>query len=437
MPAALGTEKPTAALPTKVPAAPAPSAETVPTLGDREEPTPQSPVVIAAVPTPDKPHHDSHNALSFAVSDPTSRSGSAPSTSANRQSTVVVEAAATPTSTAPPRTATSTGVESLASTYSAAAADALETRAFPVVSSNPLPPPNIVSGMVSNVLKSFGLNPFASDTPFAPVEPPALWALLAWVRRPNQQELVEQTPTISKTPAQSSQTVDSVASGITALSTPVSKVAADVTSSAPATMNVAAAAAAAAAVAAPAYVQVNAATPQTDRSAVSVAYTQAQLAGDTNILVIGWNNATSNITSVTDLAGNVYRVAVPTARGAGVSQAIYYANNTKAAVAGTNVVSVTFDRRTPYIDIRALEYSGLDPVNPFDVGASAAGSGTAADSGTVRTTAPGLVFGAGTTGGVLLDRGSELHHPHHHRPTPTSPETSLSPQPAPTAPPHR
>ena len=81
----------------------------------------------------------------------------------------------------------------------------------------------------------------------------------------------------------------------------------------------------------PAFVQVNAATPQTNQSSVAVTYTGAQTAGDTNILAIGWNNATSNITSVTDSAGNTYQLAVPTARGNGVSQAIYYATNIKAA----------------------------------------------------------------------------------------------------------
>ena len=68
-----------------------------------------------------------------------------------------------------------------------------------------------------------------------------------------------------------------------------------------------------------------AATPQTNQSSVPVTYTGAQTAGNTNILAIGWNNATSNITSVTDSAGNTYQLAVPTARGSGVSQAIYYA----------------------------------------------------------------------------------------------------------------
>jgi hypothetical protein len=141
--------------------------------------------------------------------------------------------------------------------------------------------------------------------------------------------------------------------------------------------------------------QVNAATPQTNQSAVSVTYTSAQVAGDTNILAIGWNNTTSTITSVIDSAGNTYQLAVPTASGSGISQAIYYAKNIKAAAAGTNTVTVTFSASTPFVDIRALEYSGLDPVNPFDVGTSASGNGTSANSGTVTTSAAReLIFGA-------------------------------------------
>ena len=171
----------------------------------------------------------------------------------------------------------------------------------------------------------------------------------------------------------------------------------------------AAPAAAAAAFATPTFVQVNAATPQTNQSTVAVTYTSAQVAGDTNILAIGWNNTTSNITSVTDSAGNMYQLAVPTARGTGISQAIYYAKNIKAAAAGTNTVTVTFSASTPFVDIRALEYSGLDPVNPFDVGTSASGSGTSANSGTVTTTAAGaLIFGAGTTTGGFSAAGANF-----------------------------
>ena len=149
--------------------------------------------------------------------------------------------------------------------------------------------------------------------------------------------------------------------------------------------------------------------PQTNQSSVPVTYTGAQVAGDTNILAIGWNNTTSTLTAVTDSAGNTYQLAVPTATGSGISQAIYYAPNIKAAAAGTNTVTATFDAPTPYVDLRAVEYSGLDPVNPFDVGASASGTGTSATSGAVSTTAANaLIFGAGTTTGGFAAEGTNF-----------------------------
>ena len=199
--AALPTEQPTAASPTEQPAAPAPSAEPVPSPGAREAATPETPVATAAAPTPDAPHHESHTAPNFAGSDPTNRSGSATSTSANRQSTVVVQAAATPASTAQPRTATQAAVESVASTFSAvegaletAVEGALETRAVPLETravpkafSAPVAPPDVVSGVVSNALASVGLSPVVSNNPLAPVDSPAELAVLAWARRQNQQ----------------------------------------------------------------------------------------------------------------------------------------------------------------------------------------------------------------------------------------------------------
>ena len=333
---------------------------------------------------------------------------------------MVAGADTTPASTAQPRTATEAAVESLASTYSASDADAAGPRAVPNAFSAPPAPSNVISDVASSVLDWVGLSPFVSNDPLAPVQSPALWAVLAWARRQNQQTLIDETPPVIKTTTQSGQTVDGVVTDNAGLSALV-------------TDDVALAAVAAP----PAFVQVNAAVPQTNQSSVTVRYNNAQTAGDTNILAIGWNNATSNITSVTDSAGNTYQLAVPTARGAGVSQAIYYAKNIKAAPAGTNTVTVTFNTATPYVDIRATEYSGLDPNTPFDVGTSASGTSTSANSGTVTTTAP----------------GADLRRRHHHRrllhrrnrtsppassptPTPTSPKTASSPPPAPTAPPH-
>jgi len=216
-----------------------------------------------------------------------------------------------------------------------------------------------------------------------------MWALLAWARRQNQQKLVDDTPNVSLAATQTGQAIGSTATDNTALLAPAANVVA------------------AAAVTPPAFVQVNAATPQTNQSSVGVTYTGAQTAADTNILAIGWNNATSTITSVTDSAGNAYQLAVPTARGGGVSQAIYYAPNIKAAAAGTNTVTVNFNTATPYVDIRALEYSGLDPANPFAV-ASASGTGATANSGTVTAPPGALIFGAGITGGVFSAGGANF-----------------------------
>ena len=157
-----------------------------------------------------------------------------------------------------------------------------------------------------------------------------------------------------------------------------------------------------------AFVQVSAATPQTNQSQVTVTYAQAQVAGDTNILAIGWKNATSTITAVTDSAGNTYR-PVSTAHGTGLIQAIYYARNIKAATAGANTVTVTFNTATPFIDIRATEYSGLDPVHPIDVSHSAIGTSTTPNSGSVTTTAAQeVIFGAGTTTGSFTAAGTNF-----------------------------
>jgi outer membrane protein assembly factor BamB len=152
----------------------------------------------------------------------------------------------------------------------------------------------------------------------------------------------------------------------------------------------------------PQFVQVNSATPQTNQSTVSVPYVHAQAAGDLNVVAVGLNDATSTITSVTDSAGNVYQLAAPLTRGSGLSQAIYYAKNINAAAGGTNIVKVQFSGAVPYPDVRILEYSGLDPVNPLDTSASAAGTGATASSANLTTTAANeMIFGAGTTSGVF------------------------------------
>jgi hypothetical protein len=150
----------------------------------------------------------------------------------------------------------------------------------------------------------------------------------------------------------------------------------------------------------PTFVQVNAATPQTPQSTVTVPYTGAQTAGNTNVVAVGWNSATSSITAVTDSAGNIYEVAAPIRRGTGLSQAIYYAKNVRAAP--SNAVTVTFAGAVPYADVRIAEYGGLDPTNPFDATASNSGTSATASSGNVTTSSPTeLIVGAGMTTDVF------------------------------------
>jgi hypothetical protein len=98
---------------------------------------------------------------------------------------------------------------------------------------------------------------------------------------------------------------------------------------------------------------------------------------------------------VSDSLGNNYVLAIGPTTGTGLRQSIYYAAGIKA---GSNTVTVRFNQAAKYVDIRALEYSGLDPANPVDVKAGAAGSGKAASSGAATTTsANDLIVGAAMT----------------------------------------
>jgi hypothetical protein len=146
------------------------------------------------------------------------------------------------------------------------------------------------------------------------------------------------------------------------------------------------------------FVQLNYATPQSSVSTVSVPFTAAQSAGNLNVVVVGWNDTTASVSSVTDTKGNAYQLAVgPTAVAGAVTQAIYFAKNIVGAAAGANILTVSFTVAALYPDIRILEYGGMDPLSPVDVTASA--TGTTATSSTppvVTTEASDLLFAANT-----------------------------------------
>jgi hypothetical protein len=155
-----------------------------------------------------------------------------------------------------------------------------------------------------------------------------------------------------------------------------------------------------------AFVQSNSgpATIQASNTTVAVTYPAVQTAGDMNIVVIGWGDTTSTISSVTDNNLNTYTPAVGLTSGTGLRQAIYYANS---ITGGSTTVTVTFNKAAAYPDVRILEYKGLDPTAPLDQALGTAGTGTAANSGSVSTTAASeLIFGAGTSGTRFSAAGS-------------------------------
>jgi hypothetical protein len=152
------------------------------------------------------------------------------------------------------------------------------------------------------------------------------------------------------------------------------------------------------------FVQVNAATPQTPAGAVLLSYGVAQTAGNLNLVVVGWNDTTSTVSSVSDSRGNTYTQAGTTVTGTGLRQAIYYARN---IAGGSNTVTVGFNQAAAFVDVRILEYSGLDPTSPLDVTAGAAGTSSSPNSGAATTTAANeLIFGAGITSGGFTGAGT-------------------------------
>jgi len=149
------------------------------------------------------------------------------------------------------------------------------------------------------------------------------------------------------------------------------------------------------------FVQVASATPQDDSASVTVTFPAAQAAGDLNVIAVGWNDTTATVSSVTDTQGNSYARAVgPTAYPGVVTQSIYYARNIAAAAAGANSVTVEFNVAAVYVDVRILEYAGLDPIAPLDATAEAWGNSATNDSGPLTTTgANELLFAANLTTG--------------------------------------
>src|SRR5260370_20437154 len=131
---------------------------------------------------------------------------------------------------------------------------------------------------------------------------------------------------------------------------------------------------------APVFVQGTYSVPPTPQSTVTVQYAAPQIAGDLNVVVVGWNDTTARVSLVTDSNGNVYKLAIRPMIGNRVSQSIYYASNINS---GANKVTVVFTSAAAYPDIRILEYNGLSGMIDGTVGATA--NSATSSSGSLTT----------------------------------------------------
>ncbi|MGC2182664.1 MAG: IPT/TIG domain-containing protein, partial [Terriglobales bacterium] len=152
------------------------------------------------------------------------------------------------------------------------------------------------------------------------------------------------------------------------------------------------------------FVQVASATSTTTTASASATYPSSQTAGDLNVVVISWKDGTSTVQSVTDSLGNPYSLAIGPTTGTALRQSIYFAKNVRA---GSNSVTVTFNQAAASPDLRILEYSGVDTMNPLEVSNGAAGNSSVADSGAIATAgANDLILGANIVGAKNIVAGS-------------------------------
>ncbi len=117
-------------------------------------------------------------------------------------------------------------------------------------------------------------------------------------------------------------------------------------------------------------VQVASATPQSPTANVSVSYSSAQTAGDLNVVVVGWNDTTAKIQSVTDSAGNA---PVPTVTTV--------SPNNRPTTGGTAVT---------------ISGTNFTPSATVTVGSVAATNLAIVNSTTITATMPSLIAGAAT-----------------------------------------
>jgi hypothetical protein len=113
-----------------------------------------------------------------------------------------------------------------------------------------------------------------------------------------------------------------------------------------------------------------------------------QLAGDLNVITIGWYPSASTPV-LSDSAGNTYSVGVPLATQGTENLIVYYSCGILASA--SNTITVTFTPGTQP-DVHVAEYTGIQTSSCLDVGASHQDTGSAMDVMVTTTHARDLLF---------------------------------------------
>jgi hypothetical protein len=137
-----------------------------------------------------------------------------------------------------------------------------------------------------------------------------------------------------------------------------------------------------------------------------VTLSEAQIAGD--FLAIGVNHVEcGGVQRIADTAGNGYQriVGADTMGDAGTLET-WGAKSIAAAPPSSNTVTVTFGTTCNRMNLKVVEYRGVDPVAPIDTSTSAHGTGGAPAANLV-VPEPELLFAHTADGIVAQAPGSD------------------------------
>src|SRR5262249_8825922 len=125
-----------------------------------------------------------------------------------------------------------------------------------------------------------------------------------------------------------------------------------------------------------------------------LAFTNPNTGGNWIAVCVRAGYSSSQVFTIKDSIGNIYRRAAQVGMASSVSFGIFYAENVKG---GANTVTVSDTVSAP-LRLAIMEYSGVAATNSLDAAVTGIGTSTSLSSGTLTSTTNGdLLLAAGAT----------------------------------------